>query len=140
MAITWKQNSASRIPNIIAHIKPKASTTFTTGVSVKLALGVWDVCAAADAVVGVYNGPTFTSVASPTDPIEVIEATPNDVFEIDYINTPNAAFVPGLNVAPVASGGLNLDSAVVTGGAWALTYVNTTTKKVLARCKLRQLS
>ena len=138
MAFVWHQNTASRQPNIISNIKAKASTTFTYGESLILVSGRWEVAVAGAKVAGVYNGPTFTSGTD--DFMDVIECTPNDIFIADYTGTPDATFLPGMQTADIASGGLVLDAADVTGGAWAILAVDTANTKATVRAKLRQLS
>ena len=138
MAFVWHQNTASRQPNIISNIKAKASTTFTYGETLILVSGRWEVAVGNGKVGGVYNGPTFTSGAD--DFIDVIECTPNDIFIADYTGTPDAAFLAGQQTADIASGGLVLDAADVTSGAWAILAVDTANSKATVRAKLRQLS
>jgi len=138
MAFVWKRNTARTLPIIIANIKMKASTVFTYGETLVLVTGRWEVAAAGAKVGGVYNGPTFTSGAD--DFADIIEVTPNDIFEADYTGTPDATFLPGMQTADIASGGLVLDAADVTGGAWAILSVDTTNAKATVRGKLRQLS
>lgn len=138
MAIVWKRNTARTLPIIISNIKATASTTFTYGQSLILSSGRWATAVAGAKVCGVYNGPTFTSGTD--DFMDVIECTPNDVFEADYTGTPDATFLPGLETADIAAGGLVLASADVAGGAWALLSVDTTNSKATVRAKLRQLS
>lgn len=139
MAFIWKRNTARTLPVIIANIKAKASTTFTYGQSLTLASGRWETAVAAGPVAGVYNGPTFTSGAD--DLIEVIEVTPNDIFEADYTGTADATFLAGMSTADIAAGGLVLASADVTGGAWAIVApVDTTNLKAMVRGKNRLLS
>lgn len=138
MAIVWRQNSDSRQPKIIGNIKAKATTTFTYGQSLILASGRWETAVAGGPVGGVYNGPTFTSGVN--DLIEVIEARPGDEFTADYTGTPDVTFLPGMNSADCAAGGVNLNAADVTGGAWAILLVDTANTKAVVRCKNRQLS
>ncbi len=138
MAFVWHQNTARTVPVIISNIKAKASTTFTYGESLILNSGRWEVAAAGAKVAGVYNGPTFTSGAD--DFIDVIECTANDIFVVDYTGTPDATFLPGMQTADIASGGLVLDAADVTGGAWAILSVDTANSKATVRAKTRQLS
>jgi hypothetical protein len=138
MAFVWKRNTARTLPIIISNIKAKASTTFTYGQSLILVSGRWETAVAGAKVGGVYNGPTYTSGAD--DFIDVIECTPNDVFEADYTGTPDGTFLPGMETADIASGGVVLNAADVTGGAWSILSVDTTNAKATVRAKLRQLS
>lgn len=141
MAFIWHQNSDSRQPKIITNIKAKASTTFTYGQTliVNSTGGRWETAVAAGPVGGVYNGPTFTS--GDDDLIEVIEVRPGDEFTADYTGTPDATFGPGMATADIASGGLVLASADVTGGAWAIIApLDSAHTKAVVRCKNRQFS
>lgn len=140
MAFVWHQNSDSRQPKIIGNIKAKATTTFTYGQSliVSTTTGRWETAVAAGPVGGVYNGPTFTSGAD--DFIEVIEVRPGDEFIADYTGTPDSAFIAGQSAADIASGGVNLNAADVTGGAWAILKVDTANTKAVVRAKNRQFS
>jgi hypothetical protein len=138
MAIVWKQNTNSRQPTFINNILAKATTTFTYGEALIVVSGRWEVAAAGGKVGGVFNGTTFTSGAN--DYIEVIECTPGDIFVADYTGTPDATFLPGMMTADTAVGGLVLDAADVTGGAWALLSVDTANTKATVRAKLRQFS
>jgi hypothetical protein len=138
MAFRWMRSTARTLPIIISNIKAKASTTFTYGQSLILVTGRWETAVAGAKVAGIYSGPTFTSGAD--DFIDVIECTPNDVFEVDYTGTPDATFLPGMQTADIAASALVLDAADVTGGAWALLSVDTTNTKATVRAKLRQLS
>lgn len=138
MAFVWHQNTDSRQPNLIGNIKAKASTTFTYGESLILVSGRWEVAVAGAKVGGVFNGTTFTSGTD--DLIEVIECRAGDIFIADYTGTPDATFLAGMQTADIASGGLLLDAADVTGGAWAILKVDTTNTQAWVRPKLRQLS
>lgn len=138
MAFRWVQNTDSRQPSYIGNIKAKASTTFTFGECLILVTGRWEVAVAGAKVGGVFNGTTFTSGAN--DLIEVIECRSGDIFEADYTGTPDATFLAGMQTADIASGGLVLDAADVTGGAWAIMRVDTANTKAYVRPKLRQLS
>lgn len=140
MAFVWFQNNGRTTPVVISHIKAKASTTFTYGQSliVNDATGRWETAVAGAKVGGVYQGPTFTSGAD--DFIDVVEVTPNDLFIADYTGTPDATFLPGMQTADISSGGLLLNAADVTGGAWAIQKVDTANTKAYVRGKLRQFS
>jgi hypothetical protein len=138
MAFVWQRNSDSRQPEYINTIKGKASTTFTYGQALILVSGRWETAVAGGRVAGIYNGPTVTTGADTF--IEVIECRPGDIYLADYTGTPDATFLPGMQTADIATGGLVLDAADVTGGAFAILHVDTANTKATVRCKLRQLS
>lgn len=138
MAFVWQRNSDSRQPEFINNIKGKASTEFTYGQALILASGRWETAVAGAKVAGIYNGPTTTTGAD--DFLEVIEARPGDIFLADYTGTPDGTFLAGMQTADIASGGLTLDSADVTGGAFSILAVDTANTQATVRVKLRQLS
>lgn len=138
MAFRWMRSTARTLPIVISNIKAKATTTFTYGQSLILVSGRWETAVAGAKVGGVYQGPTVTTGTD--DFIDVVECTPNDVFEVDYTGTPDATFLPGMQTADIAASALVLDAADVTGGAWAVLSVDTANTKATVRAKLRQLS
>lgn len=72
--------------------------------------------------------------------LEITEAREGDVFDADYTGTPAGGFVVGVNTADVSTDGLSVLSSDVTGGAFAITSINTNTLKVRLKVKSRQLS
>lgn len=138
----WHQNADSRQPKVISHIPFTASTTFTYGQAliVSSSTGKWVTAAAGGPIGGIYNGPTVTTPASPDHYPDVIEARPGDEFTVDYEGTPDATFLPGQAAADIASGGLKLNAADVTGGPCAILALNTAKAQAVVRIKNRQFS
>lgn len=80
-------------------------------------------------------------VTSGTDQTcEVILAREGDVFEAPYSGTPDAGFIVGVNSADIASDGLSVNSADITGGAFAILEKNTSKTTCRLKVKNRQLS
>lgn len=140
MAFVWHQNSDSRQPKLITNIPFTAATTFTYGQAliVSSSTGRWVTAAAGGPIGGIYNGPTVTSGAN--DYPEIIEARPGDEFVVDYVGTPDAAFLPGQSAADISAGGLTLNAADVTGGPCAILSINTSKTQAVVRIKNRQFS
>lgn len=138
MAFKWIRNSDSRQPEFINNIKGKASTTFTYGQALIVVSGRWETAVVDGKVGGIYNGPTTTTGAD--DFLEVIECRPGDIFVADYTGTPDATFLAGLQTADIAAGGLTLNSADVTTGAFSILNVDTANTRATVRAKLRQFS
>jgi len=121
----------------ISHILATNSEAFTAGEAVKLANGRWTKAGSTDAIAGF----AAQNIAAGTDQIlEVVQAREGDVWEAPYSGTPNAGFVVGANAVAVASDGLSVDSATVSGGAIAVIEVNTNKKTCRVIVKNRQLS
>lgn len=138
MAFVWKGNDDSRQASYIGNIMAKASTTFTFGQALIVVTGRWETAVGDGKVGGVYNGPTVTTGAN--DLIEVIECRAGDRFLADYVGTPDATFLAGMQTADISVGGVTLNAADVTTGAWAILRVDTANTQALVRPKLRQFS
>lgn len=137
MGFKWVSNDYGAPATRITHILATNSEAFTAGEAVKLASGRFTVATNGAAVAGFVVG----DVTAGTDQaIEVILAKEGDNFEAPYTGTPDAGFVVGVGTADVAADGLSVLSSDITGGAFAITSINTTKATCKLKVKNRQLS
>jgi len=79
---------------------------------------------------------------------KVILVTPEQIWEADYVGTPDSGFVVGCNSADLnpantptgAPAGLYLNAADVTGGPCSILAIDSTSKKAKVMFKNRQLA
>ena len=109
----------------------------TVGQSLYFASGRLTTCVGAGEVAGIA---THSVTAGTDQTCVIILVEPGQVWEVAYSGTPDVAFVVGKDTADIASGGLLLNAADVTGGAWAIVEKDTTNTKCKVICKNRQLS
>lgn len=122
-----------RISNILA----TNSEAFTAGEAVRLVSGRWTKAANGSHVAGF----AVETLAAGTDQyLTVYPAREGDVWDAPYTGTPDATFLPGQQTADVATDGLSVNAADVTGGAFAILEVNTTNETCRLIVKNRQLS
>jgi hypothetical protein len=95
----------------------------------KLSSGRWTLAATTDRIYAVCR----KSVTLGTNVLAVMELVKDgDILEIDYTGTPDAAFLPGLELAILDATGLLVNAATVSGGHLVILEKDTTNTKV--RC------
>lgn len=114
----------------ISSIMATNSEAFTDGEAVKLASGRWTKATNGANVAGFANQ---TLAAGTNQYLDVVIAREGDWFEAPYTGTPDAAFVPGCEVADISTDGMSVLASDVTGGPFSVLEVNT----VKATCKIK---
>lgn len=113
------------------------SESITKGQALKFASGRLTSATAAAAIAAI----ALHSVTGGTDQTcKVLLVLPGMVFEVGYTGTPDGGFVPGCNSCDIASGGLLLNAADVTGGPCAMLSKDTTNTTALVTIVSRGLS
>lgn len=118
MGFKWINAGLYAVPSRITHIPGTASETYTKGEALTISSGGWTKASAAGTVGGFANE---SKTCSSTDlTLEVIEARVGDRFRVPYTGTPDSGFIVGVKAADLASDGLSINSADVTGGSFAV--------------------
>lgn len=133
----YVHNDYGKDPTRITRYLMTNSEAGLAGEAIKIVSGRVTKAGATDPIAGFLNA----SVTAGTDqPTEIILAREGDVFEVPYTGTPAGGFVEGLSVATIATDGLSLASATVTGGSIAVLEINTNKKTAKVKVKVRQFS
>lgn len=121
----------------ITSILATNAEAFVLGEAVKLTSGRWTKATNGANVAGFAN----QSLAAGTNQfLDVVLAREGDWFEAPYTGTPDAAFVPGCEVADVAADGLSVLASDVTGGPFTVLDVNTSKATCTIKVKKRVFS
>lgn len=134
---SWAHNDAHQDETRITSKLFTNSEAGKMGETVKLVAGRWTKASGTDVPGGVLTA----DVAAGTDqPCDVFLIRPGDWFMVKYTGTPAGGFTEGVNAVAIATDGLSVNSATVTGGAIAVQTINTSNTTALVTFKLRQFS
>ncbi|AIQ19529.1 hypothetical protein H70357_24545 [Paenibacillus sp. FSL H7-0357] len=137
MAFKFAFNDYGAPTHRISSILATNSEAFVLGEAVKLASGRWTKATNGANVAGFAN----QTLAAGTDQfLEVVIAREGDWFEAPYTGTPDAAFVPGVEVADVSTDGLSVLASDVTAGPFSILNINTAKSLVTLKVKKRVFS
>lgn len=121
----------------VSHLLATDSEAFELGEAVKIVSGRVTKATNGAAIFGFANQKL---AAGTNQVIDVILAREGDWFDAPYTGTPDGGFVAGVATADVATDGLSVLSSDITGGPFFVHSINTNTKTVRVKVKLRQHS
>lgn len=114
---------------VVTNIYMTNSEAAVAGAAYKLSSRRWTLAATTDRIYAIC----LKSVAAGTDVLGVMSLVRDgDIIEADYTGTPDAAFIPGLELATLDSTGLLVNAATVSGGHLVILEKDTGNTKV--RC------
>lgn len=112
---------------VVKNIYITNSEAAVLGAAYKLTSGRWTLATTTDRIYAVC----LKAANAGTNVLAVMELVKNgDMLEIDYTGTPDAAFLPGLELAALDATGLLCNAATVTGGHLVVLNKDTANTKV----------
>ncbi|MNM95434.1 hypothetical protein D3C81_1078790 [compost metagenome] len=130
-------NDYGKDPTRITEFLMTDSEAGFAGEAIKIVSGRVTKAGATDPIAGFL---TANVTAGTNQPTEFILAREGDWYDAPYSGTPAGGFVSGVAAVVLASDGLSINSATVTGGPVSVLTININKKTARVKVKNRQFS